>query len=458
MRSFGNEGAGRPARTRPRRWWRIAPVALLVFAAAIGVGRAGPAKASGDPLFARQWNLAQIGAPEAWARSTGAGVRIGIVDTGILGAQEDLAGKLVAAADCIDTGGSPNACRGSGLDDSGHGTHLAGIAAASKDNGRGVAGVAPDATLVVARALTHEGGSILDVEAGIRWVVQHGAQVVNLSLGDNPRAQSPFNDLSFQAAVEEAWAAGAVPVVAAGNPNALGPGRENFAQLDALVVGATDSRGGVAPYSNTLGTSKWGLVAPGGSGTGDGRDILSTSWDPTTPASTNMYAFKAGASMSVAHVSGAVALVLAQGLSRDAAVERILATADPVACGAGCRGRLDAAGAVRPSPLAGKAVAGHANVPAGAGTRASPTTGPRGLRASASATATTPEATAGEQAAAGRGPEPAATAVNVAGRALPAGDATGRRDQEAAMWAAVVLVGAASGSLALTCVRRRPRA
>ena len=112
------------------------------------MGNAQPAKASQDPLFSNQWNLVQIGAPAAWTRSTGAGVRIGIVDTGVDSAHEDLAGKVVAAANCINTAGDPRSCAGTGLDDSGHGTHMAGIAAAAKDNGRGIAGVAPDAQLV----------------------------------------------------------------------------------------------------------------------------------------------------------------------------------------------------------------------------------------------------------------------------------------------------------------------
>ena len=67
--------------------------------------------------------------------------------------------------------------------------------------------------------------------------MQHGAQVVNLSVADNPVAQRPL-DLSFESAVDWAWAAGAVPVIASGNSNSsLGPGQENFSNLNALVVG-----------------------------------------------------------------------------------------------------------------------------------------------------------------------------------------------------------------------------
>ena len=350
-----SQGAVRRARLRVV----AATVGLAVcIAAAVS---APPANASQDPLFATQWNLQQIDAPAAWARSTGAGVRIGIVDSGVFANQEDLAGKVVAATDCLNTGGDPRACAGTGQDDSGHGTLMAGIAAASKDNGRGIAGVAPDAKLVVARVLTHNGGSIADVEAGIRWVVQHGAQVVNLSVADNPAAQQPI-DLSFASAVAWAWSQGAVPVIASGNSNSLGPGQEDFGNLNALVVGATDSRGLVVPYVNHLLTTKFGVLAPGGSGTGDQRDVISTWVNPATPNVTNLYARRGGASVSAAHVSGVVALLLAEGLSPAEAVQRIVSTTRRVSCGADCNGLIDAAAAVGALPP--PATTAHETVPA----------------------------------------------------------------------------------------------
>jgi len=335
------KGNGRAAGVRWRR--RALAIATAVVATGL-ISSMRPADASQDPFFPAQWNLQQINAPLAWQRSTGAGIRIGIVDSGVFGGQEDLVGKVVAATDCINTGGDPKACHGTGQDDTGHGTHMAGIAAAAKDNGRGIAGVAPDAHLVVARALTDNGGSIVDIEAGIRWAIQHGAQVINLSVADNPLAQHPL-DLSFAAAVEEAWAAGVVPVVAAGNITSLGPGREDFAGLDALVVGATDTRGVLAPYSNPLVTTKWGVVAPGGSATGDRRDIISTWRSASAPNATNLYEYQGGASAAAAHVSGVVALLLAEGLTPAQAVQRILDTARPTSCGPGCHGLVDAAAA-----------------------------------------------------------------------------------------------------------------
>src|SRR2546421_12769713 len=120
------KGIGRRAGARWHRRGILA--ALVAFATLAGVvSNVQTAKASQDPLFGAQWNLVQIGAPAAWQRSTGAGVRIGIVDTGVQRAHEDLAGKVVAAATCINTAGDPRACGGSGDDDIGPGAHIAGI-------------------------------------------------------------------------------------------------------------------------------------------------------------------------------------------------------------------------------------------------------------------------------------------------------------------------------------------
>src|SRR5262249_20953691 len=155
--------------------------ALTATICATAITWSSPAGASNDPYFAQQWNLTQIGAPRAWSRSTGAGVTIGIVDTGVDASHPDLAGKIDAQTTCL--GGT---CRdGSAPDGEGHGTFVAGIAAADTDNGVGVAGVAPSARLVVAKALNDRGeGDTEDINNAIRWVVDHGARVVNLSLGD----------------------------------------------------------------------------------------------------------------------------------------------------------------------------------------------------------------------------------------------------------------------------------
>src|SRR2546423_13964691 len=146
-----------------------------------------PAGASNDPGYAKQWNLEKIGAPAAWARTTGAHVRFVIVDAGVDLGHEDLAGKVVAQTSCLKSKGDPGNCTGSGQDDVGHGTHVAGIIAANKDNGTGVAGVAPDAELVVAKVADSGGGIAIDhANTRTRGGGGPGAKGVNPSLRGPP--------------------------------------------------------------------------------------------------------------------------------------------------------------------------------------------------------------------------------------------------------------------------------
>lgn len=326
-----------------RRQPRSLAAVFSVLVVTLAVGAPTPALASDDTLFDQQWPLAQIKAPDAWAVSTGAGVNIGIVDTGIDLSHPDLAGKVVVSGNCI--GGQ---CRDGGAQDGhGHGTLLAGIAAAVTNNGRGIAGVAPDAGLVIAKAVDDQGrGDAADIINAIHWVVDHGARIVNLSLGDPNFLLTSLLGTPLRPGIEYAWSKGAIPVLASGNENVglLDLGSSNYGTLNALIVGATDKSGGVASYSSPLGNAKWGLVAPGGSGDGPGADVLST-------FTNGRYAWVAGTSMAAPHVSGALALLLAQGLSPTTAVQRMLSSLDrSVKCGAGCQGRLDVAAAVGQGP------------------------------------------------------------------------------------------------------------
>lgn len=327
---------------------RIRASIVVLLAALLAVPVA--ASASNDTLFPRQWGLQKIGAEEAWATTTGAGVRIGIVDTGIDLTHEDLAGRVVAHTSCLGSGGDPARCAGSGQDEQGHGTHVAGIAAAIGDNGVGVAGVAPDAELVVAKVLGGDGsGTVDDINAGIRWVVDHGAQVVNLSLGDPNFAITTLFGTSMAEGIDYAWEHGAVPVLASGNTNPFGLGvlgSSNYGGLNAVVVGATGPDDEIGSYSSPLGSAKWAIMAPGGLGGGGGpdRDVLSTFW---VEGKKNQYAALAGTSMAAPHVSGAVALLLAGGYDQAAAVAALLGAAhNGVSCGLNsptCAGRLDVA-------------------------------------------------------------------------------------------------------------------
>jgi len=325
---------------------RLPIVAMTVVALLAAL--AGTASATNDPYFSRQWALSQIGAPEAWTKSTGSGITIGIVDTGVDLGHPDLAGKIAATADCVN-----HTCvAGGGQDTHGHGTMVSGIAAANTGNSKGVASVAPGARLVVAKVLNSSGeGRVEDINNGIRWVVDNGARVVNLSLGDPNFLVSSVLGTPLRNGIEYAWSKGAVPVLASGNyATGVGDlGTGNYGTVNTLVVGATDRAGNVPSYSSPMGNAKWGLVAPGGAGSG-GADSNVVSTYPVASGGTG-YASASGTSMAAPHVSAAVALLLAQGLGPAAAVARILATADKsVACGRGCQGRLNVAAAVGADP------------------------------------------------------------------------------------------------------------
>jgi subtilisin family serine protease len=347
----------------------------------------------------------------------------------------DLAGKIDATANCI--GGT---CRDGGADDGhGHGTIVAGIIAADTGNGRGIAGVAPDAHLVVAKAVDDNGtGDVNDINNGIKWVVDHGARIVNLSLGDPNFLLTSLLGTPLRPAVEYAWSRGAIPVLASGNENVglLGLGSSNYGGLDALVVGATDKSGSVASYSSPIGNAKWGVVAPGGSGGGPGEDVLST-----YPG--GRYAWVAGTSMAAPHVSGALALLLSEGLSPSAAVQKLLSNLDHVSCGTGCQGRLNVAAAVgsraAPPDSTGDTPATSAAPPR---TTAAPTTATTALPTTSAPAPAAPPSTEPTDA------RPAARALAPARPGSAPGPGSGSTRNSAFLVLAIVLVagvGTASG-------------
>jgi subtilisin family serine protease len=317
-----------------------------VLASVVGVTGAGAGlSAPDDPVYDQglQWGLERIGAAGAWARGTGDGVTIAVVDSGVDLTHEDLAAKLDGDISCVGANGNASACTGSGQDDNGHGTHVAGIAAAATDNARGVAGVAPDARLLAVRVLENDcsgsggepctaTGTAGDVSAGIRWAVDNGADVINLSLGGG--TLQGVLGCAFCDAVEYAWSQGVIAVIAAGNDAALPPG---FSDEHALVVTATtraDSRASYSsPSSDLLRTARWPVSAPGGEAETDPDDcatggtpkgILSSFW---AEGQANGYACLAGTSMAAPHVSAALAVLLSTGLSPQASIDRLLATA-----------------------------------------------------------------------------------------------------------------------------------
>jgi subtilisin family serine protease len=283
--------------------------------------------AANDPVFAKQWALDQINAPEAWARGArGAG-------TGVDLGHPDLSSKLVGGHDFVDSNGD---CPPGPQDENGHGTHVAGIAAAITNNGIGVAGVAPDAQVMPVRVLDSEGSGTSDViVAGIRWATDHGANVINLSLGELPVVgQLQAINQDIEDAVTYAWDHGSLVVAAAGNETFPLCSYPSFAD-HAVCVAATDSRGLPSYYSNfPVNKTMLGFRAPGGVGSvfcEDDEDIWSTVWPGSSFECSGAgtiagYETLAGTSMASPQVAGVAALLYGQGLTNAQVVDRLKQT------------------------------------------------------------------------------------------------------------------------------------
>jgi serine protease AprX len=183
--------------------------------------------------------VAAIGAPSAWSRSTGAGVVVALMDSGIARHPDLSDGKVVARANFV-------ADNATSLDPAGHGTHLAGVIAADGDTFRGVA---PDAHLVDIRVLDANGyGTLKNVVAGFDWLLKNRKAlhigVLNLSIG-TVQVRSYHSDL-LAALAEAAWFSGVTVVAAAGNDGPLPggvatPGADPF----VITVGSFDDQGTV---------------------------------------------------------------------------------------------------------------------------------------------------------------------------------------------------------------------
>jgi subtilisin family serine protease len=315
----------------------LGAAATAAVAAAIG---ATPATAGvNDPLHGKQRGLQQVRAEAAWATSTGSGVVIAVVDTGVDLGHPDLASKLVPGATFIACGPAPcgngdwQGPDGTGDPEDVHGTHVAGIAAAATGNGVGIAGVAPDAKIMPIKVLEKGSGDFADIAAGIRYAADHGAKVVNLSLGALPGAQALtitglVSDVTQ--AITYASSKGVAVIAAAGNETA--PLCDTPAwEAGAMCVVATDRNELKAAYSN-LGAKPdlKAVAAPGGAAVlSCDDDVWSTVPRGTGSAGCGQSSYDAfaGTSMAAPHVAGVAALLVAQGRSLDNVYSALMSTA-----------------------------------------------------------------------------------------------------------------------------------
>jgi serine protease len=261
-----------------------------------------------DPMYEKQWHMAKIGAASAWALSVGRGVTVAVVDTGI--ACENF-GPFTKASDLALTGcvEGVSFVRGTrSNDDHGHGTHVAGTIAQSTNNGLGGVGLAFKARLMPVKVLSSNGwGTTAGVAAGIRWAADHGAQVINLSLG------GPRNSAVIQSAVDHARSRGAIVVAAAGNNGgSVGyPGASD----GVIGVSATTADDGLAWFSSRgkgvdIGAPGVNVLQQTICDRGRNRCEIFPAWN--------------GTSMASPHVAGAAALLVSLGVNDADAVERIL--------------------------------------------------------------------------------------------------------------------------------------
>jgi len=269
-----------------------------------------------DPYFAaKQWDLQKVQAPAAWDLSRGsADVWIAAIDSGIDYQHPDRPADLWLGFDFYNSDADP-------YDDFGHGTHVAGIAAAATDNGAGIAGLCPACGVLVVKALGANGtGYVSDVADAIRYAAEAGKRygkrtIINLSLG------GPYSQIEADA-VSYAQSLGALVVAAAGNRGASAPDYP-AAFTGVLAVSATTPQDTPAYYS------QYGdIAAPGGDGSAFGSgNVWSTvpTWYANPP-----YEVKAGTSMASPHAAGAAGLAwsLFPRCTPDQLSAELLSTAD----------------------------------------------------------------------------------------------------------------------------------
>lgn len=263
-----------------------------------------------DPLFDKQWNFKEpsekggIGMPDAWTKAPGggSGVAVAVIDTGVAYRTQgiyrkapDLAGtKFKEGYDFVNEDPYPD-------DDNGHGTHICGTIAQTTNNGYGVAGAAFGAIIIPVKSFDRTGWGIdEDIARGIRFAVQKGARVINLSFGGEG------SSAVLESAIDYALSRGAVVCASSGNDN---EDKIDYpaAYKECIAVGATNRERRRASYSNY--GAGLDVVAPGGEAVAGGMIIQNTYVTQGDPTSEFGFLGMAGTSMATAHVSAITALI-----------------------------------------------------------------------------------------------------------------------------------------------------
>lgn len=265
-----------------------------------------PRSGSGDPLKEQQWSLKAVDAEKAWPLSTGANVIAAVVDTGVDLAHPDLKANLVEGYNAEQPGTPPQ-------DGHYHGTHVAGIIGAVANNGEGITGIAPNVKIMPIRTISQ--GGVAEVADGIVWAADHGARVINLSLGwDNPSASV---EETVQRAVKYALDKNVVICAALSNASNNNPRStpDNLANKPGFegVIGV----GNVDVNNRRQGAwGNWKSVSS------PGTQIMST-------MPNGRYGNLTGTSMATPMVTGIVALMIAQNpaLKNTEIKQRVMQTA-----------------------------------------------------------------------------------------------------------------------------------
>ena len=264
-----------------------------------------------DPKTAGQYSLDQMRVRDAWSISRGGSGIVAVLDTGVQANHPDLVGRVLAGHDFVND--DTNAA-----DDNGHGTWVAGIIGANVNDGIGVAGISWSDRILPVKIMTREGtGSTADLIAGIRWAVDHGATVINMSVGGFPYSAI------VQDAINDAWADGVVLVGAAGNnrrDEAFYPASFN----NVVSVSATQVEDEFSHWSSY--GAKVDVSAPGAS-------VQTTNCTACTYADHHTWGdhtYISGTSFAAPNVAGVIALLRARFPAETPAqiVARLIASVD----------------------------------------------------------------------------------------------------------------------------------